>query len=413
MKRILSIASLCAATAFARPVAAQQAPATPAAATPGFDFSGVAFGSYNMRTDSAAKASLGGKSPNQFGIDRVYLNLRMPAGDNGSIRVTTDVFQNTSAATNGYYQGWVIRIKYAYFQYTGMKDAFGTGSSLAGRVGSLHTVVIDHQEGFWPRYLGQVGADRNGFFSSADVGVAGLLTLGNKMGELYGTITNGPSYTSYEKDRFKDFALRASFTPLASHTDMNAILRSFTITPWAYLGKLGSGFAAGGAGQVGPGTNGAITDGLTRNRYGLFAGVKDRRLTGGVEYAQRKDESETGANTLALPRVVTDSTGRLIDGFVVARPLEWMDASKKSALGVVARYDRFTPNTSPTSANYAGTTPSYSFTVLGLSYDVNQRITLALDWQSQSPSGFPLATGTNVRPTPKQSTVFIHWQATF
>ena len=146
---------------------------------------------------------------------------------------------------------------------------------------------------------------------------------------------------------------------------MNSIGRSLAITPWVYLGKVGSGFAAGGANQVGPGTNGAITDGLTRNRYGIFAGVKDRRLTGGVEYAQRKDESETGANTVALPRVVIDSTGRLIDGFVVARPLEWMDASKKSALGVVARYDRFTPNTSPTSANYAGTTPSYSFTVLG------------------------------------------------
>jgi hypothetical protein len=103
----------------------------------------------------------------------------------------------------------------------------------------------------------------------------------------------------------------------------------------------------------------------------------------------------------------------VIDGFVVARPLEWMDATKKSALGIVARYDRFTPNTSPTSANYAGATPSYSFTVLGLSYDVNQRITLALDWQAQTPSGFPAATGTNVRPTPKQSTMFVHWQATF
>ena len=37
-------------------------------------------------------------------------------------------------------------------------------------------------EDFWPRYLQQVGLERNGFFSSADVGVAGLLTLGNKLG---------------------------------------------------------------------------------------------------------------------------------------------------------------------------------------------------------------------------------------
>lgn len=412
MKRFSSITSLMAAAVLASPLAAQ-APATPPTATAGFDFSGVAFGSFNMKTDSVAKATLGGKSPNQFSLDRVYLNFRMPAGDNGSIRVTTDIFQNTSTAATNYYQGWSIRIKYAYFQYTALKDAFGTGSSLAGRVGSLHTVIIDHQEGFWPRSLSQVAVERNGFFSSADVGVAGLLTLSNKMGELYGTITNGSGYTSFEKDRFKDFALRASFTPLASHASMNAIARSLTLSPWVYLGKTGSGFAAGGAGQVGPGTNGAITDGLARNRVGVFAGVKDRRLTGGVELAQRKDESETGGNTVAVPRVLADSTGRVLSGFAVARPLEWMDASKKSALGVVVRYDMFTPNSSPSSTNYAGTTPSYAFTVLGLSYDVNQRITLTADWQSQSPSGFPAPTGTNVRPAPKQSTLFLHWQASF
>ena len=98
---------------------------TPAPSAPPIDFSGLMFGSFNMRTDSAGKATLGGKTPNQFGIDRVYLTFRMPAGDNGSIRVTTDVFQNTSTATNGYYQGWAIRLKYAYFQYAGLKDAFG------------------------------------------------------------------------------------------------------------------------------------------------------------------------------------------------------------------------------------------------------------------------------------------------
>jgi hypothetical protein len=420
MKLTVCLALVVATVAFVPPVRAQQpAASTPPPAAPGLDFSGVAFGSFSMRTDSAAKATLGGKAPNQFNIDRVYLNFRMPAGDNGAIRVTTDVFQNTSTAATNYYNGWSIRIKYAYFQYTALRDQFGKGSNLVGRVGALHTVVIDHEEGFWPRYLGQVAAERayapssGGFFASADVGAAGLLTLGNKMGELYATVTNGPGYTSYERDRFKDFAVRGSLTPLANHASMNAVARTLTISPWAYLGKVGSGFAAGGAGQIGPGTNGAITDGLTRNRYGVFAGVKERRLTGGIEYAQRKDESESGLNTTAVPRVVADSSGRVIDGFIVARPLEWMDATKKSALGVVARYDRFTANTSPTSANYAGTTPSYSFTVLGLSYDVNQRITLALDWQAQTPSGFPPATGTYVRPTPKQSTMFVHWQATF
>jgi hypothetical protein len=418
MKRILSIAPLLAVAVLAYPLAAQ-APAAPPAATPGFDFSGVAFGSFSMKTDSASKANLGGQSPNSFNFDRAYLTFRMPAGDNGAIRITTDISQNTSAATNGFYQGWFVRLKYAYFQYTGLKDQLGAGSSLTGRVGILHTVVIDHEEGFWPRYLTNTALERSfvpssgAFFSSADAGVAGLLTLGNKMGEVYATITNGPGYAAAEKDRFKDFSLRLSLTPLAGNASMNGCAKSLTISPWVYLGKVGSAFQAGGAAQIGPGTNGAITDGLTRNRYGIFGGIKDRRLTGGVEYAQRKDQSEAGANTTPSPVVVTDSTGRLVDGFVIARPLEWMDATKKSGLALIARYDRFTPNTGPTSANYVGTTPSYSFTVFGLSYDLNQKITLALDWQTQNPSGFPPAGAPNVKPTPKASTVFLHWQASF
>lgn len=406
MRRVLA---LLLALVVVRPALAQ----TPAQTVPAIDFSGLMFGSFNMRTDSAAKATLGGKAPNAFAIDRVYLTFRMPAGDNGSIRITTDVFQNTSTATNGYYQGWAIRLKYAYFQYVGMKDAFGAGSSLTGRVGALHNVIIDQAEAFWPRYLQQTGVERTGFFSSADVGVAGLLTLGNKWGELYGTVVNGPGYTSYDRDRFKDFSLRASLTPFAKDAK-NAYLKSLVVVPWYYKGSVGSAFAAGGALQQGPGDNGAITDGLARNRYGIFAGVKDRRLAVGVDYAQRVDESETGSNTVAAPRVVIDSTGRLIDGYIVARPLEWLDAAKRSRLSLIARLDRFTPNADPTSVNYAGTTPSYDFTLFGAQYDVNQRITLTLDWQQNTPKGFPPATGTNIRPIPpKASTVFLHWQATF
>lgn len=397
--------ALLVALVVVRPAVAQ----TPAQSAPAIDFSGLMFGSYNMRTDSAAKASLGGKAPNQFGVDRVYLTFRMPAGDNGSIRVTTDVFQNTTTATNGYYQGWAIRLKYAYFQYTGLKGSFGEGSSLTGRVGSLHNVIIDQAEAFWPRYLQQTGVERTGFFASADVGVAGLLTLGKKWGELYGTLVNGPGYTSYDRDRFKDLGVRASLTPFAGSAK-NAYLKSLVVAPWYYQGSVGSQFAAGGALQTGPGTNGAITDGLARNRYGIFAGVRDRRLTLGVDYAQRVDESETGANTAAAPRVVADSTGRLIDGYVVARPLEWLDAAKRSPLTVIARYDRFTPNTAPTSPNYAGATPHFDFTLLGLAYDVNQRFTFALDWQQNAPKNYPVA----FTPAPlKQSTVFLHWQATF
>ena len=404
-----------AATVFTPALLLAQATPTPTVVTPAFDFSGVVFGSWGMRTDSAAQATLGGKSPNQFSLDRAYLNFRMPAGDNASIRVTTDVFQQTNAANGGYYGGWVVRVKYGYVQYTGLRDQFGAGSNLTGRIGILHTVVIDHQEGFWPRYLSQVALERNGFMVSADAGAAGLLTLGDKWGELYATVVNGGGYTAVERDRFKDFAVRLSLTPLANHINMSPIWKSFAITPWYSKGWAPSTFAAGGAGQGGGGDNGAITLGLLKDRYGVFAGIKERRITAGAEWAQRKDESDgpVNGNTAAVPRVVSDSTGQLLDGFFLLRPVELFDASHRSGLQLIGRYDHYTPNMDPTAATYVGSTPSYNYWVLGASYDLTQRFTMALDWQVQDPSSFPAATGTNVRATPRASTMFLHWQATF
>src|SRR5690348_15958649 len=73
--------------AAARPLVSQT-PSQAAAPSP-IEMSGLFFGSFNMRTDSAARAALGGKRPSAFSIDRIYLNFRAPAGDNGALRVTT------------------------------------------------------------------------------------------------------------------------------------------------------------------------------------------------------------------------------------------------------------------------------------------------------------------------------------
>lgn len=374
------------------------------------DISGVMFGSLNIRTDSAARSSLGGERPAGFSIDRIYVNFKAPAGDNGAFRLTTDIFQNLNPATNGYYQGWAIRMKYAWFQYTGLRDRFGKGSSLLGRIGSIHNIVIDQVEGPWPRYLSPIAVERIPFFSSADVGAGGLLTLGNRMGEVYATVTNGPGYASNERDRFKDPAIRVTLTPLANRT---GYIRSLYFMPWYYKGFVGSQFAAGGAGQQGPGANGAITEALTRDRWGAMVGIRDRRLTWGLDLAYQHDQSESGANTVVSPRRLADSTGRLIAGYAVFRPFEAWNPGQRSPFALIGRYDHLTPNTDPSAPEYAGTTPAYDYTVMGASYDVNQRFTLALDYQVDRPMGFPDPTGTNVRPRPRVSTLFLHWNTTF
>src|SRR6266550_4866121 len=231
------------------------------------DFSGVLYANFQYGGDKGPA-----KSSNKFDLERAYLTFRMPAGDRASIRITADVFQQTTAPQDAFYRGWVVRAKYAYLQYDLIKS---TSWNANIRGGLLHNVVIDHIEQFWPRWLSQTPVERAGYFSSADAGVATLWTLPNKLGEIYATIVNGPGYTSRETDRFKDYAARLSLTPLSSWD--NKILKTFALSGWTYVGAVGSQFVNGGAGQVG-----TVGISMPRTRAGVFAGLRDPRLTAGA-----------------------------------------------------------------------------------------------------------------------------------
>ncbi|MEP6691123.1 MAG: hypothetical protein ABJD07_08190 [Gemmatimonadaceae bacterium] len=378
---------------------AQDTAKTVKVVTPALDFSGVIFGNYGYKTDSAAKAGLGGQNPNGFNIDRVYLTFRMPVGDHASIRATTDIF-NGDQSSASYYKGWTVRLKYGYLQYVLPDLGDVKGMNLTGHIGMLHTVLIDHEELFWPRYLSQVATDRNGFFSSADLGVAGLLTLPNKWGEIYGTVVNGNGYTAAESDRFKDFALRVTFTPLAEQEMMDGYFKTFAISPWFSKGYAGSKFASGGTGQTG-----AVTDALTKDRWGVFVGNRDRRLTFGAEYGNAKTASEGGANTFANPRTVAEANGQLISAFAIVRPFEWADAKQKSQFGVLGRIDQYKPNTNSSSTS-TNTSSSYDrFIIGGVFWELTPKVTLSLDYQGRTPQ----SGSSNV----DQTTYFLHWVANF
>lgn len=356
-------------------------PPPPKVKAPSLDFSGSVFGNFDIETDDATKAANGGHSTNKFDIERAYLTFKMPAGSRASVRVTTDIKPGTSASG---YQGWFVRLKYGYLQYNYLKPT-ATGMSGYARIGILHTVLIDHEESFWPRYLSKTAVDRDGFFASADVGAAGQLSLPNKVGELYATITNGNGYESPETNRFKDVALRLSLTPLASKP---GFLQSLTISPWAYLGQTASKFATD--------TTDAIGDGLKRNRYGVFAGVKDPRLTLGAEWALRTDASEGGSTPLT--RTVTTTTGRLLDGFAIVRPFRFSaDAATMPSIGLVARYDHFTPDDAAAGyqENWIG----------GVFWEPTPQTALALDYQRSVPKGGLSGAVSEIW--------YLHWQVNF
>jgi hypothetical protein len=346
------------------------------------DFSGVLYANYQYQ---GAKGP--NKSQNKFDLERAYLTFRMSAGDRASIRITADVFQQTTAPNDAFYRGWVVRAKYAYLQYDLIK---GPSWNANIRGGLVHNVVIDHVESFWPRWISQSPVERAGFFSSSDAGVATLWSFPNKFGEFYAEVVNGPGYTSREIDRFKDYAARLSITPFSGSS--NKVIKSFALTGWTYIGAVGSSFANGGAGQIGP-----VGLSLPRTRAGVFAGFRDPRFSAGAEWDTRKDAREAGANTIAAPRVEIDTTGRLVAGFAVVKPFQLVNASSTFPLGLVARWDRFKPNTA---------TDGYINTVIGgLTWDLNKKSALSLDYQEQTPHSGAIAATTK--------TYFLHLVANF
>ncbi|MDQ6871531.1 MAG: hypothetical protein M3037_05905 [Gemmatimonadota bacterium] len=382
-------------TAFAAPLAlaAQQPvdttrPAPPAVPAPTptvsipVDFSGVLYANFQYQGAKGAT-----KSQNKFDLERAYLTFRMPAGDRASIRITADVFQQQGTGPDAFYKGWVVRAKYAYLQYDYLKSAGWTG---VARGGLIHNVVIDHLEQFWPRWISQTAVERAGFFSSADAGVGTLITLPNKFGEFYANIVNGPGYTSRETDRFKDYAARLTITPLSGST--NSVIKTFAVSAWTYRGAIASAFAAGGAGQVG-----AIGSSLPRTRSGVFVGVRDPRLSAGFDWATRKDGSETGLNTVLVPRAEVDSTRQLISGFANIKPFQLLSGPTSFPLGLIGRWDRYKPSTGA---------PGYLNTVIaGLTWDLNKKSALSLDYQEQTPHNGVIATATK--------TYFLHMVANF
>lgn len=302
-----------------------------AASAPKLDVSGVMFGAFSYRTNAGAQ------NTNRFDLERVYLNFRLPVADRLSIRVTPDISPQVAGT------GYVFRLKYAFLQYD--RPANAAGYSGFVRAGALQTVTIEHHETFWPRWMGTSTTERFGYFSSADVGASGQINFPHKKGELYAVVSNGNGYSSPETDRFKSFAARLTLTPLAA--GKHGVWTTFTVSPWFDINKGASKFVTGGAGQVG-----AVGEGLTKNRYGVWVGIKDPNLVLAANLSQRIDGVESGANTAASPRGVTDVTGRLVSLLGVMRPFQLADAKSKSPLSVMVRYDDVKPNTDASPSNH-------------------------------------------------------------
>ena len=334
-------------------------PAGRAAAPPPFDFSGVLFANYQY---GGVK---GDRAQNRFDVERAYLTFRARAGERTNVRVTADVVQQTAGGSDAYYRGWSMRLKYAYAQYQFAKAPGGLEAD--ARLGMLHTPIIEVEEQHWIRGLGQTAVDATGFFSSADLGAATSVKLPAKLGELYAGVFNGNGYTSRETDRFKDYGARLTITPFPGG---ETLLRGLSVSPWYYKGATASRFLPG------QGTLEPVREGRRKDRYGVFLGLRDPRLTLGLELARRVDEVERADTLVDVEPTVTERTNALTSAFVLARPLALLGGDAKSRLLAVARADR----------RPVRDADAYSdFHVLGLGWDLSAKTQLWLDWQSHQP----------------------------
>lgn len=363
--------ALCAAAPSA--AAQSEPPPQPPADTPRVSVSGILFANYQYRVHPAG-------GDNRFEVERAYLTASGPLGGRVSFRLTTDVFQQQRDTVN---RSWQVRFKYAYAQYDYSRDRDWPAWV---RLGLLQTVFVEHDESFWPRWLSTSPTDRQGFFSSADAGVATRIGLPGRRGEIYGTITNGPGFASRETDRFKDYAARLSLTPFAAQSE--SPLRTFVLSVWSYQGAIASRFVNGGVDQLGP-----VGGSLRRDRWGVFTAVAHPRVIASVQYAVRSDEGETGSNTIADPRIVTDSTGSLFAAYTVFTPFPAL----LERLSVVARWDRVELN--------KGLDRRHDLLIAGLIWTLNPRAAVALDFQGTYPKEASL-----VAPV---RTVFLHTTARF
>jgi hypothetical protein len=240
----------------------------------------------------------------------------------------------------------------------------------------LHNVMVEHVEQFWPRFVSPVAFERSGGFASADVGAATQVTLPARLGEIYAHVVNGPGYTRRETDRFKDFGLRVTLTPLARIA--SGPLSTLTISPWIYEGAAASTFVRGGGG----GAIAPVGAGLARDRYGVIVGIRDPRLTVGAEAGRMRTVTDALVAGPPPTRTVADVRANILAAYGTLRPLAFTGSTGRSRFGLLGRYDRVEPN--------AATDEGYHFLIAGLLFDVNPRSTLVLDYQEQlANSGAP------------------------
>lgn len=356
MHRLPTRVLLCLLPAMLVPAAGQSqqaAPATPPTSAPAVELSGILFPQF------VYGGSRGSRSDNRFELERAYLTARARVADRTSIRVTADVFRPT--ATSSY----TLRAKYAYAEYAYWTEGRGVMRADAqARLGMQPTVIIEVEEQLWPRWIAQVALERAGYFSSSDLGASTTLTFPGGA-ELFGMVSNGSGYATPENDRFKDWSARVSVAPFGTSGGLGLV-----VSPWVYKGARESSIVP--------------DEGRKKDRAGVLVGFKAAAIAIGGQLATATNESESGT---AANLATDDRKNRLLSVYTHLKPLVVLDAKGNTAWGIIARWDEIRSDDGYVPSGGAFPVQDGRFILVGLTHDLNNRVSWALDYQQQSPEG--------------------------
>ena len=348
-------ATLLALSAAAAPGTCEaQQPATAAAPrSPAVEISGILFPQFIY---GGAK---GARSENRFELERAYLTARARIADRTSFRITADVFRPTAGAS------YTMRAKYAYAEYAYWTNGEGLMRTNAqARLGMQPTVIIEVEEQFWPRWIGSVALERAGYFSSSDLGASTTLVFPGGT-ELFGMVSNGTGYATPENDRFKDWSLRLTLAPFGSTGGLGLV-----VSPWVYKGARESTIVPDA--------------GRKKDRAGVFAGFRTPVVMVGGQLATATNESETGTP----PNVDTDDRkNSVISVYTQLKPFAMMNPRGSTAWGLLFRWDRIESDDQYVPSGGAFPVQDGRFLIAGVTHDLNERVSWAVDYQQQSPRG--------------------------
>ena len=286
-------------------------------------------------------------TPNNFDVERAYIDLKKKLSGGASARVVLDV----SRLSNDSKKNLFDYLKYAYADIP-----LGLGAmpvTLTGKIGLQHTVWIDWADKMLgQRWIAKSLVDNESVMSSADfgLGAVGKITTGNfPEVEYHATAMNGTGYGAAETNSSKDAALRLNSTVLESKG-----IGNLQVGLWGNVRGITSSNLGG-----------------DNNLFGGMVGWKAPIYTLYVEYLGGQTSSKN------------------ISGFSVGGKCEVY-----AGVNAFLRVDNYNPDTS-------GTTKKIDRTFYGVTYDVNKDVKLSADIQT--------ATGGSAASTSKGTTTSIFY----